>query len=194
MTRNLAIIHTLTPRTAGLAIGVKETDVFHRIMAAALTFGALGGASLAFAHNRIITPGALADTSVSPDSRASATCQPVTFRIYFAPGSLRLNREADVVIDSVSQRFAACDVVQFQLAADPHQLARPEDRHRVSARSVAILSALRSKGVIGDVYVAPLGKGTTVADASAGPDFVEVGVTPTRTPVLMSSNARETEI
>ncbi|KAF0176709.1 MAG: hypothetical protein IV086_06255 [Hyphomonadaceae bacterium] len=168
--------------------------MFHRIIAAAIAVGAMGGATLAFGRNQHLTSHELAQTPHPADSGAFVRCQPVTFRIYFEPGSSHLNREAGDVIDSASRHVAACDGVQFQLAADPHQIASPADRRRASARSVVILSALRSKGVFGEVYVAPLGKATTGIDETAGPDFVEVGITPTRAPLLISSKARQTEI
>jgi hypothetical protein len=168
--------------------------MFQRIMAAALTLGAIGGASLAFAQNHFADPQVGSGASVLSEPEAPVACQPVAFRIYFEPGSSRLNRQAREIVDIASRRVVGCNSVHFQLAADADQIDRPESRRRASERSVSILSAFRSKGILGEVYVAPIDKLANLSGAHAGPDFVEVGIVPMQTPVMLSHNARETEI
>jgi hypothetical protein len=168
--------------------------MFHRVMAAALVIGATGGASLAVAQNTFTAPAAAIAASVSGSPKIAGLCQPVAFRIYFEPGSSHLNSEANDVIDVASQRVATCEAVQFQLAADPSQIAVPADRRRVSQRSVAILSAMRGEGITGEVYVVPLSRTVIATEANAGPDFIEVAVAPSRAPLLVSSNAFEADL
>lgn len=165
--------------------------MFHRVMAAALAIGATGGASLAVAQNKIAAPGERTDASAAGAASVAGTCQSTAFRIYFEPGSSHLNGEANRVIDVASRRVAACEGVEFQLAADPGQIAAPANRLRVSQRSVAILSAMRGEGVTGEVYVVPLSRTVIAAEANAGPDFIEVAVAPSRAPLLVSGNTFE---
>lgn len=159
--------------------------MFHKVMATALAIGALGGASLAVAQNVVAQP--------APPVRAAAVtgdaCAPVAFRVYFAPGATRLNGEARAVIDAAARDVAGCDSVEFNLSADPGLVAQAQTRRTASERSVAILAALREKGVEGPVYVAPLGPVVTVAEKNAGPDFIQVAMTPAQAPQRIAENA-----
>jgi len=87
------------------------------------------------------------------ESKLGETCTPVAFRIYFAPGSARLNDEARDTIDTATRQVTGCATVEMNLAADPDQIADASQRRRVSERSVAILSEMRRHGAEGDVYV-----------------------------------------
>lgn len=168
--------------------------MIHRIMAAALVFGVLGGVSLAFAQHHAAAPGKLTHRAAAPEESASATCQSVVFRIYFEPGSSDLNRDAGAVIDFASHRVATCGSVRLELAANPAHVADARHRRQVSERSVSILTALRTRGVVGEVHVTPL-RNMPLADRTGGsPDFVQIGVIATRTRRLISGAAHDTEI
>ncbi len=158
--------------------------MFHKVMATSLAIGALGGASIAVAQNVLAQP--------APPARAAAgegdACAPVAFRVYFAPSVSRLDGDARDVIAAAARDVAGCDAVEFNLSADPGQVAQAQTRRTVSERSVAILGALRDEGVEGPVYVASLGAVVTVAEKNAGPDFIQVAMNPTEAPQRIAEN------
>lgn len=160
--------------------------MFMKVMAAALALGATGGATIAVAENLA--------TTASPPPRhqpvEGAPCAPTTFRIYFEPGAAQLNGDARRTIDSAAKAVAGCPGVEFDMAADAGQIGEAESLRLVAQRSVAVLAALRTEGVSGDVYVAPLGGTVVAAERNAGPDFVQVAMNPVDPPQLVAGNAR----
>lgn len=165
--------------------------MFAKVMAAALAIGATGGAGLAVAQN-------LASPQIEPvaqrESKLGETCQPTAFRVYFEPGSARLNDDAHNLIETAARQVAGCDRVEFSVAADADQIADATTRRTASERSVAILREMRSMGIEGDVYVQNISHTVVAAEANAGPDFIEVQAAPSKAPQLMSSNSRQTDM
>jgi outer membrane protein OmpA-like peptidoglycan-associated protein len=165
--------------------------MFGKVMATALAIGATGGAGLAVAEN---LGSAQAQDAIVQDistaSKPAGLCKPVAFRIYFEPGSARLTPEARDVIAAATREVSACDGVEFNLAADAGQIAAADSRRLASERSVAVLSAMRSRGVQGEVYVQPVSRTVIAAEKNAGPDFIELAVAPAAAPQLLSANTR----
>ena len=159
--------------------------MFLKVMTAALAIGATGGASIAVAQNFIGDPRYV--ETAAQVSKQGETCAPVAFRIYFEPGSTRLNDEARDTIDVATRRVAGCANVELNLAADPSQIADAAQRRRVSERSVAILSEMRRHGVTGEVYVQDVSRTVIAAEKNAGPDFIEVAAAPAQAPMMLSS-------
>jgi outer membrane protein OmpA-like peptidoglycan-associated protein len=162
--------------------------MFGKVMAAALAIGAMGGATLAVAQNApaLMAPPATAAKQVSE----GAPCETTAFRIYFEEDSAALNHEARDTIDSAARTVAGCAGVEFNIAADTDMIAQGAGRRLAAQRSVAVLSALRQKGVTGDVYVAPLSETVIAAERNAGPDFVEVAMNPVEAAPRIASNDR----
>lgn len=161
--------------------------MFLKVMTAALAIGAMGGASIAVAQNMNSDGARYSEASVR-ESKLGETCEAVAFRIYFEPGSARLNEDAKDTIDTATRQVSGCANVDLALAADPEQIADTAQRRRVSERSVAILSELRRQGVEGEVYVQDISETVIAAEANAGPDFIEVAVAPSQAPMILSSN------
>ncbi|MDX2235554.1 MAG: hypothetical protein NW200_13740 [Hyphomonadaceae bacterium] len=159
--------------------------MFGKVLAAAIALGAAGGASIAVAQNISAPP--------SPPERravAGAPCAETEFRIYFKPGATDLDGPARATIDTALRDVAGCEALEFNLAADTDQIAQAQSRQHVAQRSVAILNALRDRGVEGEVYVAPLSEASIAAQRNAGPDFVAVAMTPVAPPQAIAMNDR----
>jgi outer membrane protein OmpA-like peptidoglycan-associated protein len=165
--------------------------MFAKVMAAALAIGATGGAGLAVAEN-FSAP--RTQEVAQRESKVGDLCQPVAFRVYFEPGSARLNDDAHNLIDSASRQVAGCDKVEFSVAADADQIGDAAKRRTASQRSVAILSAMRAQGIEGEVYVQNISHTVVAAEANAGPDFIEIQVAPSETPRVFTSNSRQTDM
>lgn len=163
--------------------------MFLKVMTAALALGATGGASIAVAQN-VMGDGARYTEASARVAKAGETCEPVAFRIYFEPGSARLNEEARDTIDVATRQVSGCANVEMNLAADPRQIADTSQRRQASQRSVAILSEMRRHGVEGEVYVQDISHTVIAAEKNAGPDFIEVAVAPSQAPLILSSNER----
>lgn len=165
--------------------------MFAKVMAAALAIGATGGAGLAVAEN-------IANPQIEPvaqrESKVGDTCQPTAFRVYFEPGSSRLNDDAHNLIDTASRQVAGCDRVEFSVAADADQIGDASKRRFASERSVAILREMRNQGIEGEVYVQNISHTVVAAEANAGPDFIEVQVAPSKAPQLITSNSRQQDM
>ena len=169
--------------------------MFAKVMAAAVSIGALGGASIAVGQN-LSAPASLSamdSDNVSFDqiaqrSSISVTCEDVAFRIYFQDGSATLNSEAHDTIKAATRDVKYCGPVDVQLAADASRLDSATERHLSSQRSVAVLTAMRAEGVAGNVFVAPVSNVVVAAERNAGPDFVEVGIAPSKSAPLLSEN------
>ena len=135
--------------------------MFAKVMAAAVSMGALGGASIAVGQNFSAPAPFVATDSdnVSFEQIAqrsdAAPCNELAFRIYFQDGSASLNREAHDTISAATKDVAHCGPVDVQLAADASRLDSAAERHLSSQRSVAVLTAMRAQGVSGNVFVAP---------------------------------------
>jgi hypothetical protein len=162
----------------------QEARMFGKVMAAALAIGAAGGASIAVAQN-VARP---AEATHVNEAVVGATCAPVAFRIYFEEGSTRLDTEARHTIKSASREVVGCQQLDVQLAADDALIANPAMRRQAAERSVAVRNALRTEGVDGEMYVAPSAQHVVSPEANAGPDFVEVGLTPTDAPQRIAQN------
>jgi len=163
--------------------------MFLKVMTAALAIGATGGAGIAVAQNLGANDARYTETSAQV-AKAGETCEPVAFRIYFEPGSTRLNDEAKDTIDAATRQVTGCAQVEMNLAADPDQIADTAQRRQVSERSVAVLSEMRRHGVQGEVYVQDISHTVIAAEKNAGPDFIEVAVAPSQAPMILSSNTR----
>ena len=168
-----------------------EAGMFAKVMAAALAIGATGGAGLAVAEN-IANP--LVEPVAHREAKVGDLCQPTAFRVYFEPGSARLNDDAHNLIDTASRRVAGCDRVEFSVAADQDQIADASTRRIASERSVAILREMRAQGIEGEVYVQNISHVVVAAEKNAGPDFIEVQVAPSNTPQLITSNSRQRDM
>jgi hypothetical protein len=162
--------------------------MFLKVMTAALAIGATGGASIALAQN--MGGDTARYTEAAQESKLGETCEPVAFRIYFEPGSARLNEDAKDTIDTATRQVSGCASVDLALAADADQIADASQRRRVSERSVAILSELRRHGVEGEVYVQDISHTVVAAEKNAGPDFIEVAAAPSQAPLILSSYER----
>ncbi len=166
--------------------------MFAKVLATAVTIGALGGASLAVAQN-IGSPTSVTamntSTQMQPIAQRgeSAPCANVDFRIYFEPGSAELNAEARDTISTAAQDVRQCGRVDVELAADRSRIDSDSERRLSSQRSVAVLGEMRRRGVAGDVFIAPVRDVVVAAEANAGPDFVEVGIAPSAGSQLLSS-------
>lgn len=165
--------------------------MFAKVMAAALAIGATGGAGLAVAEN---IGAAQMEPVAQREAKVGDTCQTTAFRVYFEPGSARLNDEAHNLIDTASRQVAGCDRVEFSLAADADQIGDASTRRTASERSVAILREMRNAGIEGEVYVTNISHAVVAAEANAGPDFIEVQVAPSKTPQLITSNSRQRDM
>jgi len=165
--------------------------MFAKVMAAALAIGATGGAGLAVAEN-------VANPQIEPvaqrESKLGDTCERTAFRVYFEPGSARLNDEAHNLIDAAAHRVAGCDRVEFSVTADADQIRDASTRRVASERSVAILREMRNMGIEGEVYVQNISHVVVAAEANAGPDFIEVQVAPSDAPQLITSNSRQRDM
>ena len=167
--------------------------MFAKVMAAAVSIGALGGASIAVGQN-VSAPAAAMDSDtvsfeqIAQRSSDSVACADVAFRIYFEEGSTNLNSEARDTIKVATKDVKHCGAVDVQLAADASRLDSNAERRLSSQRSVAVLTAMRSEGVAGNVYVAPVSNVVVAAERNAGPDFVEVGIAPAKSAPLLSEN------
>ena len=169
--------------------------MFAKVMAAAVSIGALGGASIAVGQNLSAPAPVTAMDSdnvsferIAQRSSDSATCADVAFRIYFQEGSAALNSEARDTIKAATRDAKHCGQIDVQLAADASRLDSTTERHLSSHRSVAVLTALRAEGVAGNVFVAPVRNVVVPAERNAGPDFVEVGIAPSKSAPLLSEN------
>ena len=164
--------------------------MFAKVMAAAVTIGALGGASLAVAQN-VSAPGpafAVHHEDRAPLAQQSNTaCADVAFRIYFEPGSYRLNAEARETIAVAAHDVGPCGRVDVEVAADVSRIDTSEERRLSSQRSVAVLNEMRRRGVVGDVFVAPVRDVVVAAERDVSPDFVEVAIAPRSGGQLLSS-------
>ena len=174
--------------------------MFAKVMAAAVSIGALGGASIAVGQNLSTpTPVTAMDSDtvsfeqIAQRSSDSAACQEVAFRIYFEEGSAALNSEARDTIKAATKDLKNCGAVDVQLAAAASRLDSTAERHLSSQRSVAVLSAMRAQGVSGNVYVAPVSNVVVAAERNAGPDFVEVAIAPSTGGQLLSDIASGAE-
>lgn len=162
--------------------------LFAKVMAAAVSIGALGGASIAVGQN--LSAPAMDDASAAfsqVSQRERAACPEVDFRVYFEEGSAALNREAHDTIRAAARDVAGCGAVDVEIGADPSRLANSAERHLSSQRSVAVLAAMRSAGVAGNVFVAPVHDTVVAAERNAGPDFVAIGIAPSQGGQLLSS-------
>lgn len=165
--------------------------MFVKVLATAVSIGAIGGASLAVAQN-ITTPAPVtADEGVTMQHVAqrsqSAVCSDVDFRIYFEPGSNELNAEARDTIAAAAKDVRGCGRLDVELAADQSRIDTSVERRLSSQRSVAVLTEMRRQGVAGDVFIAPLRDVVVASEDNAGPDFVEVGIAPSTGGQLLSS-------
>lgn len=172
--------------------------MFAKVMATALTVGALGGASLAVAQNvsapQPVTASHDEITMQHVAQRASnaAQCAEVDFRIYFEPNSSQLNREARETISVAAKDVRQCGRVDVEVAADTSMIDSSSERRLSSQRSVAVLSEMRRQGISGDVFVAPVRRVVVTAERNAGPDFVEIGIAPSAGGQLLSSTTPRT--
>lgn len=163
--------------------------MFLKVMTAALAIGATGGAGIAVAQNLGANDARYTEASAQV-AKAGETCERVAFRIYFEPGSTRLNDDAKDTIDTATRQVTGCAQVEMNLAADPDQIADTAQRRQVSERSVAVLNEMRRHGVQGEVYVQDISHTVIAAEKNAGPDFIEVAVAPSQAPMILSSNTR----
>ena len=161
--------------------------MFAKVMATAMTIGALGGASLALAQNVAAPTAITANNEAHLAQRADAACSAVDFRIYFEPGSSALNSQARDTIASATRDVGACGRVDVEVAADVSRIDSAGERRLSSQRSVSVLSEMRRQGVAGDVYVAPVHGVVVASEANPGPDFVEIAISPSSGGQLLSS-------
>jgi hypothetical protein len=161
--------------------------MFHRVLAAALAIGAAGGASVAIAESAL-SPKPVAAVHGTHRAVDSAPCLDTTFRVYFEGDSAALDDGAEPVLDTVAARVAGCGPLDLTVGAD--RANAETSLRRTAQRTAAVTTALRARGVEGEVDVAPLRDASAMGVPNPGPAYIEVVVVPSET-TLISENAAE---
>jgi hypothetical protein len=167
-----------------------EGAMFQHVMAAAIAIGAAGGASIAVAEHAL-APAVRDLAGAPPTHRAQegAPCAPQTIRIYFAPGETRLNEDAHDLVHAAARQAAGCGALDITVAVPREEASR--DLRRAARRSAAVVTALRARGLSGEVSVGEPADDPAFGIRRASPAFVQVAVTPSDAR-LVSEAARPT--
>jgi len=115
---------------------------------------------------------AVAAPAVANDTpNATAQCQEMSFRIYFAPDSATLDQTARETLAVAERQVADCGYAELRVAIDtnnPHAAQRAE-----------AIRAAANDGAFDAVHVMP--RAMLQRANFAGPDFAQLTISPTRT-------------
>lgn len=147
--------------------------MFHKVMAASLFLGAMGGASIALAEHALnpVEPAVAERTITVHRAVEGAPCLETPFRVYFKGGSADLDEGAESIIDTAAARVAGCGHLAIEMGADRAEVSATP--RLVAQRAATIVMALEERGLAGDLTVVD---GPSAAGSS--PAFVEATIKP----------------
>jgi hypothetical protein len=155
--------------------------MFHRVLAASLFIGAVGGASIALAQHAL-TPVEPAVTERSVHAAVEgAPCLETPFRVYFKADSADLDEGARSIFDAVGARVAGCGLLEIEIGADRAEVnASPR---LMAQRAATVVMELENRGMAGDLSVID---GPSAAVVGPSPAFIEATVKPANLTMVSS--------